>query len=88
MAMMTAQKPAVREPMVARNPDARKRPRLKSGFKKRPRPEKCPQPKKRCGYERAGDLTALAARISTSIDWTLGDNALCLARQAGPGPRM
>ncbi len=58
--------------MVARNACARKRPRPKSA---------------RC-YERAGDLRAFAARISTTIDWTAGDNALCLARQAGPGPRI
>jgi len=59
--------------MVARNPRARKSAcDLKSG---------------RC-YQCADDLSAFAARISATIDWTAGDNALCLARQAGPGPRM
>ena len=36
----------------------------------------------------ADDFSDLAARISATIDWTAGDSAICLARQAGPGPRM
>ena len=44
--------------------------------------------KSACCYERAGDLSAFAARISATIDWTAGDNAFCLAREAGPGPRI
>ena len=73
MAMMTARKYAVQEAaMVARNARARKRPR----------------PKKACCYERADGLGAFAARISPTTDWTAGDNACCLARQAGPGPRI
>ena len=56
--------------MVARNWRARKRPRIKSAGR----------------YDREGDLSALAARISATIDWTAGDTAPCLARQAGPGP--
>jgi len=39
-------------------------------------------------YNPGGGLTALAARISMTIDLTAGDNASCLARQAGPGPRI
>ena len=39
-------------------------------------------------YEWAADLCAFAVRISMSMDCTAGETALCLARQAGPGPRM
>ena len=59
--------------MVARNPRARKSAwGLKSGR----------------SYQCADDLSAFAARISATIDWTAGDKARCLARQAGPGPRI
>jgi hypothetical protein len=67
--------------MVARNRHARKRqrPKKRPRLKKRPRPNKrqrldeSPRPEKRsgktvCCQECAGDLTALAARISTTID--------------------
>jgi hypothetical protein len=85
MAMMTTRKGAVREDaMVARNSQARKRPRPK----KPPRP-KCARGLRSAGcYERGGDLSALAARISATIEWTAGDTAMCFARQAGPGPRI
>ena len=38
--------------------------------------------------QRDVSLRAFAASISESIDWTAGDSAICLARQAGPGPRI
>jgi hypothetical protein len=34
------------------------------------------------------DFTTFAARISASIVCTWGEIAICLARQAGPGPRI
>ena len=46
------------------------------------------RPKKVRGYERADGSRAFAAWIPASIDWTAGDSAICLARQAGPGPRI
>ena len=64
MAMMTAEIPAVREPPWSRAILTRASAAA----------QKTPAPDKRCYYERAGDLSAfpiaLAARISTSIDWT------------------
>jgi hypothetical protein len=85
MAMMTVAE--MRRPggcMVARNCWACKRRRPKS---------ECALKSGHClksavCYERGGDLSALAARISTTIEWTAGDIAMCLARQAGPGPRI
>jgi hypothetical protein len=72
MARLTARNAPSRGVMVARNACRRKR----------------PWPKNTCGYGRADDRYDFAARISTTIDWTAGDTAMCLARQAGPGPRM
>jgi hypothetical protein len=65
--------------MVARNGDARKRSRLE----KRRRSQKRQRSRRLMGL-----AEALAARISATIDWTAGDSAICLARQAGPGPRI
>jgi hypothetical protein len=79
MAMMTARKRTVREAPWSRAICGRASGRgLKSA----------PASKSVCCYERAGERSAFVARISTTIDWTAGDNALCLARQAGPGPRI
>jgi hypothetical protein len=73
--------------MVARNLEARKRRRL----------QKAPAVLKSAGDdENVSDykvglsalLSPLAARISATIDWTAGDSTACLARQAGPGPRI
>ena len=65
--------------MVARNARARKAPAALKGVR---------GPIGASFQEWVGDPSALAARISTSIVCTAGDTALCLARQAGPGPRM
>jgi hypothetical protein len=73
MAMMTARKRAVREIAWSRAKPVRA---SGCGAKSAGR------------YEPDGDLAAFANRISVGIDWTAGDTASCLARQAGPGPRM
>jgi hypothetical protein len=85
MAMMTAAIWPSGTAMVARNRWLCKRPRLKNR----------PRPKKRCGSKErpgVGDyravFNALAARISATMVRTAGDSAICLARQAGPGPRI
>ena len=75
MAMMTARRCAVREAPWSRA-IARARASAR-GLKKRA-----------AGYQCADGLSAFAARISATIDWTAGDSAMCLARQAGPGPRI
>jgi hypothetical protein len=80
MAMMTAGALPSGDHMVARNGAACKRCGPNRGLKKHPPREG--------GYEWVDELRAFAALISTAIDWTAGDDALCLARQAGPGPRM
>ena len=84
MAMMTAGMPAVRGSLWSRA-----MPGCASGAVK----ERCgttgARRHKCAGQDReARDLRAFAARISASIAWTAGDSAVCLARQAGPGPRM
>jgi hypothetical protein len=63
--------------MVARKAHACKRPKSKKVRRK-----------KSAGYERADGSRAFAVWIPASLDWTADDSAICLARQAGPGPRM
>src|SRR6185437_7439119 len=69
---------AAKVAMVARHVQARKR----LGSKK-----PCESKNVR-DYSEAEALCALAARISVSMTCTCGEIAICLARQAGPGPRM